>query len=144
MLTNSQLAYIADGSEGQELDSVWIYFNTPRGHYYLEHDYDTFEKRREGFLWTIKRLLECGYIVLPRWSDRSWLEGTPAEKVEVIREAFPDNDEGMDDLGWFYPPGCPVGVLWDWAGRDPKSFIDREEAAISPQRATSSQAKGLQ
>lgn len=124
MLPINQLIYISETCEQQELDAIWGHFAKPGGFPTFEHELMTFEERREGFLWTLKRLLQNGLIVLPRWSDGSWLEGTPEEQIDAIRKVFPTDDEGMKDSYWFYPPGCPVGVLWEWPGRDPQPFTD--------------------
>ncbi|ROR80448.1 hypothetical protein SAMN06295974_2388 [Plantibacter flavus] len=123
-LTPEQLAYIAGGSEWQELDSVWLYFDQPLGYPFLPHALDTFVERREGFLWTLKRLLEHGHIRLLWWTDKSLVTGTPEEQVDIIRQAFPEDDEGMEEGLWFYPVGCPVGVIWQWPGRNPIPFTE--------------------
>ncbi|MFZ4893568.1 DUF596 domain-containing protein [Plantibacter sp. Mn2098] len=124
VLTSQQLEEIAGGSEWQELDSVWQEFGVPIEYRSISHDLVSFEERREGFLWALTRFLENGHIRLLRWSDKSLVTGTPEEQVDIIRRAFPYNDEDLDDGVWFLTDASQVGVLWEWPGRDPKPFVD--------------------
>lgn len=138
MLTNEQLDKISGGSDWQELDSVWQEFGMPIEYRDTDHTLVSFDERREGFLWTLKRFLENGHIRLLWWSDKSLATGTPDEQVDIIRQAFPANDEGMEDGLWFFPVGCPVGVLWEWPGR---ASSTSHGAGLS---ASTSSATGLQ
>ncbi|MFZ4893569.1 hypothetical protein ACL9RL_03875 [Plantibacter sp. Mn2098] len=123
-LSAEQLLYIAEGAEWQELDSVWLYFKQPFGYSYLPHKLESFSERREGFLWALTHFLEHGQMRLLWWSDASLVTGTPDEQVDIIRQAFPTNDDGMDDGRWFFSLESQVGVIWEWPGRDPKPFVD--------------------
>ncbi|ROR80446.1 hypothetical protein SAMN06295974_2390 [Plantibacter flavus] len=123
-LSRKDLQYIAGGSEWQELDSVWDNFDTPGGTKPILHNLQTFVERRDGFLWTLERLLEHGHIRLLWWTDKSSVTGTPEEQVDIIRQAFPEDDEGMEDGRWFFYDESQVGVIWQWPGRNPIPFTE--------------------
>lgn len=113
MLTEEQYNFIADGCEDMELDAIWDYFSVPFGSKFMPHRLDSFESRREGFLWVVGRLLQEGRIVLLDQSTRTPLPGDSLSQVELLRHAFPKEDAAMDGGLWFFSQSCPGGAAWN-------------------------------
>lgn len=117
-ITSEQLAQIASECEDRDLNSVWLYFDTPGGDPGFPHSLMSFAERREGFLWTVKQLFEHGFIELNRDGGAPF-PGLIDEKLDALRAAFPLNDEGMEDGMWFFFPECPMGSSWWWPKQAP-------------------------
>jgi len=131
-ITAEQLGQIAAECEDRDLNSLWIYFETPGGDPGFPHSMESFEERREGFLWTVKQLFEHGFIELNRNGGVPF-PGTIDEKLAALREAFPANDEGMRDGLWFFFPECPMGSSWWWPNRaEPVPFVAPGAESSSP------------
>ncbi len=112
MLTTSQYEFIAEGCEGMELDEIWDYFSTPFGNEFLPHSLQSFEERRDGFLWTLERLLIEHKITLVDITTHNPLPGSIGAQIDLFRRVFPDNDEAMDGGLWFFSDECPGGSSW--------------------------------
>lgn len=112
MVTDEQYLVIAEGCEDMELSAIWDYFAMPLGTKFLPHPYESFESRREAFLWVVKRLLEEGRIKLVNMRSHVPVEGTVEEQVQRLREAFPKNEAEIDNGLWFYSEECPGGSAW--------------------------------
>jgi len=131
-ITAEQLGQIAAECEDRDLNSLWLYFETPGGDPGFPHSLVSFEERREGFLWTVKQLFEHGFIELNRNGGVPF-PGTIDEKLAALREAFPANDEGMRDGLWFFFPECPMGSSWWWPNRaEPVPFVAPGAESSSP------------
>nr|WP_080727810.1 DUF596 domain-containing protein [Ralstonia solanacearum] len=112
MLARNQCYFIAEGCEGMGLDAIWDYFSVPCGTKFMPHDLESFDSRREGFLWVIERLIDEGRIVLVDMNSHAPLEGASKLQIERFRSTFPKSDDGMDGGLWFFSADCPGGVAW--------------------------------
>ncbi|MBX3756624.1 MAG: DUF596 domain-containing protein [Ralstonia sp.] len=112
MLTEDQYNFIAGGCEGMELDAIWDYFSVPFGSKFMPHQLDSFESRREGFLWVVGRLLNEGQIVLVDQRTRSPLPRDSGSQVALLRRSFPKEDAAMDGGLWLLSTSCPGGAAW--------------------------------
>ncbi|WP_082079828.1 DUF596 domain-containing protein [Cupriavidus basilensis] len=112
MLSNAQYEFIAEGCEDMELDSIWDYFSSPFGSKFLPHRLQSFEERRDGFLWVLNRLLYEKRIILVDLTTHASLLGSAEAQVYLFRKAFPSNDAEMDGGLWFFSPACPGGASW--------------------------------
>lgn len=111
MLNDVLIEQLLDYGEGRGLDYVWAW---------AEKEGNTFEARREAFLWILRRLLESGRVKLHK--DGKVLEGTTDEWVRLFDEKMPRTEipyprrPGMDfDFGyeqWFFDPDCPGQAVW--------------------------------
>lgn len=129
-ITPEQLADIASECEDRDLHAVWFSFDSPRGGCASEHSLVTFEERREGFLWTVKQLFEHGYIELLREGGVPF-PGPIDDKIDALRQAFPADDDGMEEGMWFFFPECPMGSNWKWPNRaEPIPFLPGGEPAV--------------
>lgn len=139
ILTAEQLDYLASGSEDMDLDSIWDYFDRPHGFDpVVNHSLVSFEERREGFLWTVKQLFEHGFIELNRRGGVPF-PGSIDEKLDALREAFPSDDEGMEEGMWFFFPECPMGSNWKWPYQaEPIPFVPESALSSSPRGQDSS------
>jgi hypothetical protein len=124
MIDATSLEHIASYCEGMDIDSIWYYFDKPNGAI-LKNDYINFDERREAFLWTVKQLVEHNYIRLAEMGKpKNFLNGTVDENIDLLRQAFPKDDEGMHGGLWFFFDDCPVGCNWyaEWNG-NPIPFV---------------------
>nr|WP_247313697.1 DUF596 domain-containing protein [Ralstonia pseudosolanacearum] len=112
MLAGDQYNFIVEGCEGMELDAIWDYFSVPFGTKFMPHDLESFDSRREGFLWVVERLVDEGRVILVDVSNHVPLEGCARLQIERFRQAFPKNDAEMDRGLWFFSADCPGGVAW--------------------------------
>lgn len=130
-ITPEQLAHIASQCEDRDLHSIWFSFDTPGGDPEFPHSLTTFAERREGFLWTVGQLFEHGYIELLRDGGVPF-PGAIDDKIEALRQAFPTDDDGMEEGMWFFFPECPMGANWKWPNRaEPIPFLPGGESMVT-------------
>ncbi|MFJ4254602.1 hypothetical protein [Microbacterium sp. NPDC090003] len=128
-ITPEQLAHIASQCEDRDLHSIWSAFDTPGGDPEFPHSLMTFTERREGFLWTVRQLFDHGYELLR--DGVIPFPGPIDDKIDALRQAFPADDDGMDEGMWFFLPECPMGANWKWPNRaEPIPFLAGGESMV--------------
>ncbi len=128
MINLESLDYLANYCEGMDINSFWHYFDIGLDYGKGMHNYTTFTERREAFLWTVKQLVEHGYIRLVEMGKpKNFLSGTVDENLENLRKAFPKDDEGIQGGLWFFFDDCPLGCNWytEWGGT-PVPFLGNQ------------------
>ena len=114
MISEEQYAFIADSCEDMDLNGLWTYFSEPFWKEFLPLDLESFESRREAFLWVLQRLQDEKRIVIVDLESHKPIPGTSLEIVEEFRNAFPINEKDMDMGLWFFSKECPGGSNWKY------------------------------
>ena len=76
----------------------------------------SFDQRRDIFLWILERLLKEGSVKLHK--NGVFLESPIEHQIEVLRQAWPNSDNpypnhpDADFYLWFFDPECPAGIAW--------------------------------
>ena len=109
----SEIGFIED----MDIDALWGYFGIRDDFLTLPYARLTFELRREAFLWLVKRLIEDSYIQLINKTTNLPIGISIDKAIDVFREAFPSNDEDMENGLWFFYDDCPYGCRWSFDGR---------------------------
>ena len=113
MINPILLDYITKYCEGMDLNSIWDYFGNYTDFGRSMHNYVQFQDRREAFFVMIKELVEHNYIRLAEMGKpECLLTGTIDQQLNVLRNAFPKDDDGMHEGLWCFFDSCPVGCRW--------------------------------
>ncbi|WCF27361.1 DUF596 domain-containing protein [Xylella fastidiosa] len=113
MLTQQQIDDICE-SLGGALDGLWDSVGYAYGVSPIQVDPDSFEERKNDFLFLIGKLLDEGKLKLAKKGE--FMTGTTEEQVEMFRKSFPASDEGMLRGAWFFADDCPAGAVWVFKG----------------------------
>ncbi|MCP1574473.1 hypothetical protein J2S30_002852 [Herbaspirillum rubrisubalbicans] len=101
MLTNDRYQFILENVKGMALDAVWLY---------LEDDSQSYQERKEKFLWMLKKMANDGVI---RLAKNGLLNHDPIEDVVTkFRLAFPADAGDLNNGVWFFTDSCPSGIGW--------------------------------
>lgn len=109
--TDDQFERLAEGTTDMSLLAVWTCLDD-----YLPGNFNSFEYRRDAFLWVLERLLKEDRIKLVK--DGTELNDTPEALVELFRKAWPESENVYPDSPdayfglWFFDDDCPAGVMW--------------------------------
>ncbi|RAN42719.1 hypothetical protein RB25_25325 [Herbaspirillum rubrisubalbicans] len=111
MLSNERYQFILECVKGVALDAVWLY---------LEDDSQSYEERKEKFLWMLKKMVDERLITLAK--DGILIRDSIEDVLDQFRMAFPAYDGDLNNGIWFFTPSCPCGIGWllqdgsiDWA-----------------------------
>ncbi len=101
MLSNERYQFILECVKGMALDAVWLY---------LEDDSQSYEERKEKFLWMLRKMADEGQIQFAK-------EGLPIhhsidDLINKFRIAFPADDGELNSGVWFFTNSCPSGIGW--------------------------------
>ncbi|AXI83696.1 DUF596 domain-containing protein [Xylella taiwanensis] len=111
MLTQEQIDFICD-SEGEPLHFLWDYVTEAHGVFADQVDPDSFEERKNDFLFIIRKLLDGGRFKLGHRKDERIMQGPTEELVELFRQYFPASDEGLKEGLWLVMEECPFVAAW--------------------------------
>ncbi|AIC13362.1 DUF596 domain-containing protein [Xylella fastidiosa subsp. morus] len=109
MLTQEQIDSICEDLGGP-LSFLWSYIGRANGIPPQLRDPDSFEKRKNDFLFIVGKLLDEGKLKLAKKGE--FINGTTEELVEMFRSSFPTSDEEMQRGTWFFFDECPAGAVW--------------------------------
>lgn len=99
MISDKRCRFIFRHAKGMALDAVWLY---------LEDDSDSYEDRKENFLWVLKRMVSEGAIKFAK----NGISIAGGDAVEMLKDAFPEDDESVNNGVWFFTDLCPAGIGW--------------------------------
>ncbi|MDC9589349.1 DUF596 domain-containing protein [Xenorhabdus sp. XENO-10] len=105
MLSEHEYKEIWTAAETRPLTAVWSYSEPENSDSLI-----TFDERKKIFFWILERLLREGRIKLAKHGN--FLEGSVDEQIEFFRQAFPKNEEGIEDSIWFFDESCPGEAVW--------------------------------
>ncbi|ALQ98146.1 DUF596 domain-containing protein [Xylella fastidiosa] len=115
MLTQEKIDYVSENLEGGTLDALWFFVGELHGTSPGQVDPDSFEERKNDFLFLIGKLLDEGKLKLGDRKTKLVMEGTIKELVEKFRSCFPASDDEVDLEGaglWFVIHECPFIAVW--------------------------------
>ncbi|WP_443114245.1 DUF596 domain-containing protein [Herbaspirillum seropedicae] len=101
MLPTKRYQFIVDNVRGMALDAVWLY---------LEDDSESYEERKEKFLWILRKMIDEGLIQLAK--DGMVIHDTTENVLDKFRMAFPLDDTDLNNGVWFFTNSCPSGIGW--------------------------------
>ncbi|HHW4677660.1 MAG TPA: DUF596 domain-containing protein, partial [Xylella fastidiosa subsp. fastidiosa] len=113
MLTQQQIDHIYE-MLGGPLCFLWGYIEDAHGIIGTKKDPDSFEERKNDFLFLVGKLLDEGELKLAK--KGKFMTGTTEEQVEMFRKSFPTSDEEMEFGVWFFADECPAGAVWVFKG----------------------------
>jgi len=112
MIAESDYRTITYFGNGRALDILWDAWQGS--------ETQSFDQRREIFLWTLERLLKEGRIKLHK--NGVFLESSIEDQIKAFRNAWPTSikNSGYEDFyWWFFDTECPAGIAWQ---RDDGSY----------------------
>lgn len=112
VLAPEHVDYIATAVRGLGLAEVWAYFLEPNGYPEVPHWCESYEERIEGFAWVVQALVEGGYARLRR-RKAGRAGGDLDDLIRELRERMPDDEQDLDDGGFFFYRECSVVIRWD-------------------------------
>ncbi|MCD8457509.1 DUF596 domain-containing protein [Xylella taiwanensis] len=113
MLTQEQIDFIYEDLGGG-VNLSWSYIGNAYGVSAAQVDPDSFEERKNDFLFLLGKLLDEGKLKLAKKGE--FITGTIEELVDLFRKAFPASDEGLEVGIWFFTDECPAGAVWVFKG----------------------------
>jgi hypothetical protein len=105
MIAESDYRTVTYFGNGRALDVLWDAWQGS--------EIQSFDQRRDVFLWILERLLKEGSIKLHK--SGVFLESAIEDQIEAFRHAWPKNikNSGYEDFyWWFFDPECPAGIAW--------------------------------
>ncbi|WP_369210950.1 DUF596 domain-containing protein [Xylella fastidiosa] len=124
MLTQQQLDVIYEDL-GRPFHIIWSNVEDVHGLSTEQLDPDSFEERKNDFLFLIGKLLDEGLLKL---GDRKseFINGTTEELVEMFRSSFPASDEELMKGTWLVTEECPFIAVWvhKGEGKDGEDYYE--------------------
>ncbi|HHW4668841.1 MAG TPA: DUF596 domain-containing protein [Xylella fastidiosa subsp. multiplex] len=115
MLTQEQIDVIYEDL-GHPLHFLWSDVGRAHGIIASQVDPDSFEERKNDFLFLIGKLLDEGKLKLGDRKSEIIMEGSTAELVEKFRKCFPTSDEDLIKGVWLVTDECPFVAAWLFKG----------------------------
>ncbi|AXI83708.1 DUF596 domain-containing protein [Xylella taiwanensis] len=116
MLTQEQIDFICEDLI-HPLHFLWFGICDAHGIDTRKVNNDSFEERKNDFLFLLEKLLDEGKLKLAKKGE--FITGTTEELVDLFRKSFPVSDEDVDMEGaglWFFMDECPAGAVWVFKG----------------------------
>ncbi|MDD0946097.1 DUF596 domain-containing protein, partial [Xylella fastidiosa] len=110
MLTQEKLDVIYEVLGGP-LNFLWSSVGRANGVSSSQVDPNSFEERKNDFLFLIGKLVDEGLLKLGNRKGE-FFTGTAAELVEMFRSCFPSSDEELETGIWFLIDECPFVAVW--------------------------------
>ncbi|ALR05215.1 DUF596 domain-containing protein [Xylella fastidiosa] len=121
MLTQQQLDVIYEDL-GRPFHIIWSNVEDVHGLSTEQLDPDSFEERKNDFLFLIGKLLDEGLLKLGDRKSELIIEGTTTELVERFRKCFPALYEEVNLAGvgglWLVTQECPFIAVWVYKGEN--------------------------
>ena len=105
MIAESDYQTVTYFGNGRALDVLWDAWQGS--------ETQSFDQRRDIFLWILERLLKEGSVKLHK--NGMLIESPIEEQIEAFKRALPIsiNDSGYEDFyWWFFDSECPAGIAW--------------------------------
>ncbi|AXI83706.1 DUF596 domain-containing protein [Xylella taiwanensis] len=113
MLTQEQIDSICDPDRaGEPLHFLWGYVGRAHGIGPQQIAQDSFEERKNDFLFIIGKFLDEGRFKLGNRKDGLIMEGSTEVLVEMFRSCFPASDEALEKGTWLVFEECPFVAVW--------------------------------
>ncbi|HJV72860.1 MAG TPA: DUF596 domain-containing protein [Noviherbaspirillum sp.] len=101
MISEERYKFISDHVRGMALDAVWLY---------LEDDSQSYQERKESFLWFLTKMINGGLISLAKGGVV--IDKSVEDVLTEFKESFPKSDEDINNGIWFFTESCPAGIGW--------------------------------
>ncbi len=118
MIAESDYQTVTYFGNGRALDVLWDAWQGS--------ETQSFDQRRDIFLWILERLLKEGSVKLHK--NGVFLESSIEDQIETFKQAFPKDMKDADrvctkpsyevpyeDFGmnvWWFMDSCPAGIAW--------------------------------
>ncbi|AIC10744.1 DUF596 domain-containing protein [Xylella fastidiosa] len=110
MLKQEDIDFFCERS-GEPLHFIWGYIEDAYRIPPQRPDPNSFEERKNDFLFIIGKLLDEGKLKLGNRKGE-FFTGTTAELVEMFRSCFPASDEELIEGIWLVIEECPFVAVW--------------------------------
>ncbi|HHQ4307748.1 DUF596 domain-containing protein [Serratia fonticola] len=110
LYSDEEFKLFSEELEGSSIGTVWSAMSPDN----FGREVLSYEEKKAYFLELLQRLIQEGRIKLA--SRGNFLKGTVEEQIALYRDAFPKNQEEMEDGAfdgfWFLTEKCPAGIVW--------------------------------